>query len=107
MYLTHLKGYKRMGTAEVACVAGCTCDPTILDGTWEQEATLMQIHSFKVTQHRACRVRVTIRKQPGAVPQAGHKVSLQALMVSHYPLRLDQNKFQAKDVAARLTEDAA
>lgn len=48
VYLSHLKGYKRMGTAWVECVAGCECERSVLDGTWAQQATLMQIHSFKV-----------------------------------------------------------
>lgn len=29
---------------------------------------------LQVTQHAQCRVRVTVRKEPGAVPQQGHKV---------------------------------
>ena len=33
--------------------------------------------------------------------QAGHKVTLMALMVSHYPLRLDQNDKQAEQVAEK------
>ena len=48
VYLSHLKGYKRMGTAWVECVEGCECERSVLDGTWAQQATLMQIHSFKV-----------------------------------------------------------
>lgn len=48
VYLSHLKGYKRMGTAWVECVSGCECERSVVDGTWEQQATLMQIHSFKV-----------------------------------------------------------
>ncbi|EFN55332.1 hypothetical protein CHLNCDRAFT_134328 [Chlorella variabilis] len=101
VYLSHLKSYEGMGTAQVACVSGCQCKKTVLDGTWEQQATLMQIHRFPVTQHAQCRVRVTVRKQGGAVKQAGHKVTLMALMVSHYPLRLDQNDKQAEQVAEK------
>lgn len=29
---------------------------------------------LQVTQHAKCRVRVTVRKEPGEVPQQGHKV---------------------------------
>lgn len=49
VYLSHLKSYKWMGTAAVECVSGCECPRTILDGTWEQQATLMQIHTFKAS----------------------------------------------------------
>lgn len=45
---THPQGYKRMGTAWVECVSGCECKRSVLDGTWKQQATLMQIFSFKV-----------------------------------------------------------
>ena len=33
-------------------------------------------------------MRVTVLDKPGEVPQEGHKVSLSALMVSHFPVRL-------------------
>ncbi|KAL4421052.1 hypothetical protein ABPG77_007527 [Micractinium sp. CCAP 211/92] len=103
VYLSHLKSYEGMGTARVACVSGCHCQKTILDGTWEQQATLMQIHGFKVTQHAQCRVRVTVSKKPGTVPQEGHKVTLMAIMVSHYPLRMDTFDRTAEEVAASVT----
>lgn len=41
----------------------------------------MQVHKFTVTQHEFCRVRVTVRTQPGAVKQQGNKVVLNAVMV--------------------------
>lgn len=56
VYLSHLKGYKRMGTARVECVSGCECERSVLDGTWEQQATLMQIHSFKVGGRQVAQV---------------------------------------------------
>ena len=33
-----------------------------------------QVHGFKVMQHEKCRVRVTVSKKAGVVPQEGHKV---------------------------------
>lgn len=157
VYLTHLKGYEGFGTAAMECVSGCVCSAKgrVLDGTWKQKATLMQIHRFQVSaaapppppapppagplrglpvkrrlwafrgacggqalcplmlvphlagrhrsprlamqprgpaaclpnraqvsQHKRCRVRVTVRKEPGAVRQQGHKVTLTAVMAS-------------------------
>ena len=119
---TRAQGYEGFGTARVKCVAGCRCHTTILDGTWAQQATLMQTHTFwcagwgrwlaalvgalgtaaggggpvpplaltlrwcpstgasvpwcRVTQAAECRVRVTVRRRPGAVPQRGQKVKL-------------------------------
>ena len=33
----HLKSYEHMGTAEVACVSGCSCEPMVFDGNiWER-----------------------------------------------------------------------
>lgn len=51
VYLTHLKGYEGFGTAAVECVSGCVCSAKgrVLDGTWKQKATLMQIHRFQVS----------------------------------------------------------
>ena len=37
-----------MGTARITCVSGCKCEATDIDGTWEQQATLMQNNKFKV-----------------------------------------------------------
>ncbi len=50
VYLTHLKGYEGFGTASLQCVSGCICSGKgrVLDGTWKQKATLMQIHRFQV-----------------------------------------------------------
>ncbi|PSC71318.1 hypothetical protein C2E20_5316 [Micractinium conductrix] len=102
VYLTHLKGYQGFGTAAVDCVRGCRCSGNgrILDGTWKQDATLMQIHRFQVTQHKKCRVRITVRPEPGEVPQKGHKVTLTAIMVSHFPIRLKTYEDQAEQVAS-------
>jgi hypothetical protein len=60
--------------------------------------------ALQVTQHAKCRVRVTVRKEPGEVPQQGHKVTLMAIMVSHYPLRMDQNMRQATEVARQVVD---
>lgn len=38
---------------------------------------------LQVTQHRRCRVRVTVRAEPGRAAQAGHKVTLAAVAVVH------------------------
>lgn len=48
--LSYLKSYRGMGTADVACVSGCTCEPQLLDATWETEVSLQQILQFWVSQ---------------------------------------------------------
>lgn len=94
--LSYLKSYRGMGTARVACVAGCACEPQLLDGTWETEVSLQQILQFWVSRHKRCRVRVTVLPAPGAVPQRGHKVQLLAAMVSHFSVRLTTYVDQVK-----------
>lgn len=42
--------------------------------------------AVQVTRHKRCRIRVTVGRQPGEWPQAGHKVMLNAAMVSHAAL---------------------
>lgn len=81
----HLRSYVGMGAAAVDCRSGCTCRPSTLDGTSASRASVFKIHSFKVTQHRRCRFRVTVLEEPGATPQEGHKVMLAAVMVEHSP----------------------
>ncbi|KAL4422911.1 hypothetical protein ABPG75_009108 [Micractinium tetrahymenae] len=83
--LGHLRSYAGMGTAAIQCRSGCSCRPSTLDGTSASRASVFKIHSFKVTQHRRCRFRVTVSKEPGATPQQGHKVMLAAIMVAHTP----------------------
>lgn len=83
LVLSHLKSYTGMGTAAVECVSGCSCERSTLDGTTPSHVSIFKTHSFKVSRHERCRVRVTISAAPGATPQEGHKVMLAAVMVTH------------------------
>lgn len=86
--LSYLRSYAGMGVADVECVAGCECEPQVLDGTWEAEVSLQQILQFRVSRHKRCRVRITVADRPGVVKQDGHKVVLTAVMVSQFTVRL-------------------
>lgn len=44
----HLRSYVGMGTAAVECRSGCSCRPSILDGTSASRVSVFKIHSFKV-----------------------------------------------------------
>lgn len=46
--LGYLRSYESMGRARVACVAGCSCSESFIEGTWERRATIMQMHQFQV-----------------------------------------------------------
>ncbi|KAL4442767.1 hypothetical protein ABPG77_006761 [Micractinium sp. CCAP 211/92] len=78
--LTHLKSYEKMGKARVACESGCTCEESVLDGYWERDASLTELHRFKATPHRECRVRVTVLPDSSS-PDGGHKVKLAGVIV--------------------------
>jgi hypothetical protein len=41
-------GTKPVGTAQVGCVAGCTCNETVLDAAWDQPVSLTSIFSVPV-----------------------------------------------------------
>lgn len=45
--LAHLTSYAGMGTAAVECVAGCACEPSVLDGTTARRVSVFRVHSFK------------------------------------------------------------
>ncbi|PSC75050.1 hypothetical protein C2E20_1732 [Micractinium conductrix] len=81
--LGHLRSNFNMGTALVKCAAGCRCRPSVLGGTSASRATVFRAHAFQVSQHARCRLRVTVRQQPGMVPEEGHKVMLAAVAVTH------------------------
>lgn len=86
--LVYLRSYEQMGMALVECASGCRCRATAIDGSWPKRVSLMQHHSFKVTQHMRCVVRVTIQHKSPRANGDGHKVSLMALIVTAFPLHL-------------------
>ena len=63
-----------MGVARVECRSGCRCEPTTIDSTWDKQVSLQQIHMFRVSQHEACVMRVTIVEERGEAQSDGHKV---------------------------------
>ena len=51
VWLSHLRSYQGMGTARIECKSGCTCTPTLLDGTWNRRASLFWITRLYVRPH--------------------------------------------------------
>ncbi|KAL4436103.1 hypothetical protein ABPG77_005551 [Micractinium sp. CCAP 211/92] len=90
VWLMYLRSYEHMGTARVECRRGCSCPLSRLDATWAKRASLNQIHSFQVSQHKRCVVRVTVNgpDKPGVRPSDGHKVQLTGVMASFSPLTM-------------------
>lgn len=100
IWLSYLRSYEHMGVARVECRSGCSCDSSRLDGTWERQVSLQQIHMFKASQHAKCVIRVTIVDERGEVESDGHKITLMAVMVTQFPMRLSVYAEQFSDVAA-------
>lgn len=102
IWLTYLRSYQNMGRARVECLFGCTCKATHIDASWARRESLQQIHSFKVSQHPQCRIRATILSG-----ETGSKMSLQALMVTQFPIRLHVYAKQVEDLAAHRVDEEA
>ncbi|PSC76523.1 Beta-glucan synthesis-associated SKN1 [Micractinium conductrix] len=100
IWLSYLRSYTHMGVARVECRSGCKCEDTRIDSTWADHVSLQQIHMFRVSQHKRCVVRVTVVDERGAAKSDGHKVSLTAVMVTQFPIRLSVYAQQFEDVAA-------
>eukprot|EP00887_Chlorella_sp_A99_P007996 scaffold12.g7996.t1 len=78
--LGYLASYERMGRARVECVANCSCEASTIDALWEQRVSLFQMHAMQVTQHEACRLRVTVLNATSD-PGGGTRVKLSGLIV--------------------------
>lgn len=49
LYLGYLRSYEGMGLAKVACGGGCSCEETLVDAQWEQQASLTHMHDLKAS----------------------------------------------------------
>jgi hypothetical protein len=49
-----------MGKAVLSCTAGCTCEPLLVNGHSHVQHSIPRVVKLPVSQHRHCRVRVTI-----------------------------------------------
>jgi hypothetical protein len=45
--LGYMRSYAGMGDAQVECT-GCSCERTVMHGTWEQHTTLIYLHKMTV-----------------------------------------------------------
>eukprot|EP00887_Chlorella_sp_A99_P006012 scaffold27.g6012.t1 len=76
----YMASYEHMGQARVECVANCSCNATQFDALWSVRASVMQFHPVLVTQHEACRLRVTVLNETRD-PGGGKKIKLSGLIV--------------------------
>ncbi|KAL4855511.1 hypothetical protein ACK3TF_003849 [Chlorella vulgaris] len=85
---------KTSSEGKVLVLLGCTCASTLFDGFWTYRASLRAMHKFPASQHRRCRVRVTVvprgpgdegaaaAKKKGRPWGVGYKVQLSGIMVA-------------------------
>lgn len=77
--ISFLRSYENMGMARVACDAGCTCDPTVINGHWPVHHSELGIHTFRASQHQDCEISITILEE---TKSGGHKCKLSGVMVN-------------------------
>lgn len=77
--LVHLTSYRNVGSADVSCVSGCTCQPTHINARGPTGSTVLRMRWMPVTPHPRCRLRVEIVSEQTS--DAQHKFMLAAIMV--------------------------
>ena len=56
--VSHLKSYTGMGSAQVTCIGGCSCDAVTINATLGFNASLTSFAQMQVTPHPACEMQV-------------------------------------------------
>lgn len=80
LMLIYLRSYEHMGTASVACVSGCACNTTTLDGHNSQSHnSVNEFHVWHATQSSDCVIGVEVLN---ATQSGQHKVKLLGLVVT-------------------------
>lgn len=85
--INHLKSYEHMGQAEVTCISGCTCQPTILEGHWQQHNSQLSPHRFSVTQAPQCTLKIRVTNSTSS---GEHKVKIQGIIIADEATSADQ-----------------
>ena len=79
--LAYLQSYENMGTADVACISGCACDPASFDANVPGErVSVRRPAALNVTQHPECVMAVTVSEHTSSSSGA-HKIKLLGLDV--------------------------
>ena len=60
--LVHLVSYEHMGMAAVRCVAGCECEPQVIDAHQRdgRRASVFVPHEFNATMTSSCSLEVRV-----------------------------------------------
>jgi hypothetical protein len=54
-------GTKPMGTAQLTCLNGCTCEPHQYRARWDSKVSLTSLFAMRVTPHSDCQVHFQVR----------------------------------------------
>lgn len=75
-YLSYLKSYDDMAEADVTCTVGCTCEHTLLQGSWKTHASVTQLHPVELLNFEpGSRCTMQIVHRGGSSPTAKFKLS--------------------------------
>ena len=48
LFITHVKSWEGMGTAELTCINNCNCAPVTMDSLWTSKSTQTALFPFQV-----------------------------------------------------------
>ena len=56
----YLRSYEHMGKAVVACLGGCACNSTVLDGHWEKKESIMQFAQMGLHLRNSLKCQISL-----------------------------------------------
>eukprot|EP00798_Chlamydomonas_sp_ICE-L_P032025 gene32025-16549_t len=77
--IAYLASYESMGKATVACVSGCKCPPSIINGHHTARNSQLHLHNIHVSQHPECVVSITVMAETDS---GSTKVKIAGVMIS-------------------------
>lgn len=87
VHLLFLRSWRGMGRALLECSQGCVCEAKELEGHWDRQATLTDLHTLQVTPHPKCRLRVTLLEGSSS---GEHMFSVSGVVVSAVDARMER-----------------
>ncbi|GLC71350.1 hypothetical protein PLESTF_001105900 [Pleodorina starrii] len=76
LQVAYLQSYRSMGTAQVACVEGCVCDPVIIDAYDRRPVSVTSMQDIQVSQSTKCVLKVTSMGPSSAAIGKGPKTTI-------------------------------
>lgn len=73
--VSYLRSYEHMGRAQLSCVAGCSCNASVIDAHHSDRSSVVQLHEVAVTPHKRCVVRLAVLSETSSL-DGEHKFKL-------------------------------